>query len=96
MPMTPMTFALALRLASACIRPVTAAAPPMSPFMSSILAAGLMEMPPESKTTPLPTKARGAAAGSPPFQRMTTRRAGRVEPWATASSERMPKDSSSS
>ena len=39
-----------------------AAAPPMSPFMSSMPAAGLIEMPPVSKQTPLPTKATGLLA----------------------------------
>ena len=36
---------------------MTAAAPPMSDFMSSMPAAGLIEMPPESKVMPLPTRA---------------------------------------
>ena len=60
-PITPTASTLALRLASACIRPTTQAAPAMSPFMSSMPAAGLIEMPPESKQTPLPTKATGLA-----------------------------------
>ena len=63
---------LALRAASACIRPTTQAAPAMSPFMSSMLAAGLIEMPPVSKHTPLPMKATGASPFLPPFQRMIT------------------------
>ena len=37
--------------------PATTPAPPMSIVISSIPAAGLMEMPPVSNTTPLPTKA---------------------------------------
>ena len=61
MPMTPTALTLALRAASACIRPMTAAAPAMSPFMSSMPPAGLIEMPPVSKTTPLPTKATGCS-----------------------------------
>ena len=73
-PMMPTTLALALRAASACIRPVTAAAPPMSPFMSSMPAAGLIEMPPVSKVTPLPTKAIGLSLALPPFHCMTTMR----------------------
>jgi hypothetical protein len=44
----------------------------MSPFMSSMPAAGLIEMPPVSKHTPLPTKATGLSPFLPPFQRMTT------------------------
>ena len=57
-PMAPMTLTLA-RAASACIRPTTQAAPPMSPFMSSSRrtayrdAAGV-------KQTPLPMKASAA------------------------------------
>ena len=46
----------------------------MSPFMSSMPAAGLIEMPPVSKHTPLPTKATGASPFLPPFQRMMTTR----------------------
>ncbi len=58
-PMAPTALTFALRAASACIRPTTQAAPPMSPFMSSMLAAALIEMPPVSKQTPLPMKATG-------------------------------------
>ena len=47
------------------IRPVTAAAPPISPFMSSIPPAGLMEIPPVSKHTPLPINATGCLTGRP-------------------------------
>ena len=61
-PMAPTTLTFAFRAASACISPTTQAAPPMSPFMSSMLAAGLMEMPPVSKQTPLPIKATGCIA----------------------------------
>ncbi len=61
-PMTPTALTFALRAASACISPVTQAAPAMSPFMSSMPAAGLIEMPPVSKHTPLPMKATGALA----------------------------------
>ena len=85
----PTALTLALRPASACIRPTTAAAPPMSPFMSSMPPAGLIEMPPVSKTTPLPTKATGASPSVPPFQCMTTSRGGRGEPCATPSSAPM-------
>ena len=40
----------------------------MSHFIASMPAAGLIEMPPVSKVTPLPTKAVGAPPSSPPFQ----------------------------
>ncbi len=63
----------------------------MSPFMSSMPPLPLMEMPPESKVTPLPMKATGASEeSSAPFQRMMTTRASLVEPCATASRARMP------
>ena len=50
---------------------VTAAAPPISHFISSMPSAGLIEMPPVSKQTPLPTKASGASPALPPFHLMT-------------------------
>jgi hypothetical protein len=53
-------LACALRAASSRIAPVTAPAPPMSHFMSSMPPAGLSEMPPVSKQTPLPISATGA------------------------------------
>ena len=90
MPMAPTTLTRALRAASACRVPTTAAAPPMSPFMSSMPPADLIEMPPESNTTPLPMKATGASPAGPPFQRITTTRGSRTEPCATASSAPMP------
>ncbi len=62
----------------------------MSPFMSSMLAAGLIEMPPVSKHTPLPMNATGASPFLPPFQRMTTTRLSCAEPWPTPSSAFMP------
>jgi hypothetical protein len=62
----------------------------MSPFMSSMPPAGLMEMPPVSNTTPLPMKATGLSLALPPFHFITTRRGGRTEPWATPSSAPMP------
>ena len=63
----------------------------MSPFMSSMPAAGLIEMPPVSKQTPLPTKATGwRFSPCAPRQRMTTSRLSRVEPWPTPSSAPMP------
>ena len=41
-PIAPTALTFALRAASACMRPTTQAAPAMSPFMSSMPAAGLM------------------------------------------------------
>ena len=61
-----------LRPASAFMAPVTAAAPPISHFMSSMPGPGLIEMPPESKQTPLPMSATGALPSLPPFHCITT------------------------
>ena len=55
---------------TACITPMTVAAPPMSYFISSMPAPGFRLIPPVSKVMPLPTKAIGAS--SPPLlKRMT-------------------------
>ena len=67
-PQTPTTLDLALRAASTRMRPMTTPAPPMAYFMSSMPLAGLIEIPPLSKVTPLPTRAIGAlslAFGAP-------------------------------
>ena len=56
----PITLTLGLSSASARKVPSTLAAPPMSYFISSISAAGFMEMPPVSKVMPLPTSTTGA------------------------------------
>jgi hypothetical protein len=48
----------------ACMAPITAAAPLMSCFISSMRSAGLMLMPPVSKVIPLPTRTRGAGFGA--------------------------------
>ncbi len=70
---------------------MTVPAPAMSHFMSSIPPAGLMEMPPVSKVTPLPTKQIGRSVPGlrfvppRPFQRITTIRASLALPCATPS-----------
>src|SRR5918996_665531 len=69
-PIAPTALTFALRAASACMSPATHAAPAMSPFMSSMLAAGLIEMPPVSKHTPLPMNAIGGVPFLPPFARI--------------------------
>ena len=90
-PITPTAFTFALRAASARIVPVTAAAPPMSPFMLIMLAPGFSDRPPESKHTPLPTNAIGASSFlRAPFQRMTTSWLSRSLPCPTPRSEPMP------
>ncbi len=45
--------------------PVTAPAPPMSHFMSSMPPAGFSEIPPVSKHTPLPIRATGVCVLGP-------------------------------
>jgi len=91
-PAMPTTLARAFRAASACSAPMTAPAPAMSHFISSMPAAGLMEMPPVSKVTPLPTKATGALffASGAPSHCITTRWDSRSLPWPTPSSAPMP------
>ena len=62
----------------------------MSYFMSSMPLAGLMEMPPASKVSPLPTIASLGASGPTPSCRSTIRRGGWSEPRATDSKASMP------
>ena len=57
--MMPTTLIGSLSWATALNAPSTLAAPLMSYFISSISAAGLREMPPASKVTPLPTSTTG-------------------------------------
>ena len=54
-PMTAISLTGRLRRATAAVAPRTAAPPDMSNFMSLILWPGLIEMPPESNVTALPT-----------------------------------------
>ena len=93
-PTRPTTLALALRSARAFITPATVPAPPMSMVISSMPWAGLIEMPPVSNTTPLPTSASGFSPFFPPCHCMTTTFEGLSEPCPTASSARMPSFSS--
>ena len=51
----PMTFTLGLSSAIARMAPIIAAPPAMSYFIFSMPSLGLIEMPPVSKVTPLPT-----------------------------------------
>ena len=46
--------------------PIVAAAPDMSNFISCMFPAGLIEIPPESNVTPLPTSARTGPPARPP------------------------------
>ena len=53
----PTTLTTGFSAATACTVAITAAAPPMSDFIHSIAAAGLIDRPPESNVMPLPTSA---------------------------------------
>ena len=101
-PTMPTALTLASRPASAFINPMTTPAPPISHFMSSIPADGLIEMPPVSKVTPLPTKAIGLVSlaalplrplppplGSP-CHCITTILDSRSLPWPTPNSAPIP------
>src|SRR5699024_1668300 len=74
------------RVAAAITVATTAAAPAMSLVIWSMPAAGLIEMPPESNVTPLPTRATEATDCAGRYDRRTSR-GGRVDPEPTA---RMP------
>jgi len=76
------TSIASLSSAMAAMVAMTAAAPPMSDFMSSMWAAGLIEMPPESKVMPFPTSATFVFAPLPLWDRCT-RRGGFAEPCPT-------------
>jgi hypothetical protein len=83
-PTTPITRNPGgLRIDSARIRPSTAPAPHMSYFISSILSAGLIEMPPESKVRPLPTIA-SVCLGRGARYSISIRKGSCAEPWLTA------------
>jgi len=59
--------------------PITDAAPVISPFISSILRAGLSAIPPESNVIPLPTYAKLRLAFDGLYER-ETKRGGFAEP----------------
>jgi hypothetical protein len=63
--MAAMTFTFGWSCAMARMVARAAAAPPMSAFIHSICSAFLMDSPPESKVTPLPVMAIGAALPPP-------------------------------
>lgn len=90
MASTPTTLALAFLPAMARMAPSTAAAPPMSPFISSICSAGLIERPPLSKVSPLPTSTSGLSSAALPCQRNTAKMGARVLPCPTAASRFRP------
>ena len=88
----PTTFTFGFSKPTTSNAPSTAAAPDMSYFMSSMLCAGLIEMPPESNVTPLPISAIGAASAAlpAPWYSSTMNRGSSCVPCATASSAPMP------
>ena len=63
--MNPVTGIAGLSCAMARMAPIMAAPPAMSYFIFSMPSAGLMEIPPVSKVTPLPTSPRWSEPGAP-------------------------------
>ncbi len=70
--------------------PITAAAPPISIFMSDMPGPGFSEMPPLSKVIPFPTSTIGFSPFSPPFHSMMIKRGSMALPWFTASRPPIP------
>ena len=90
-PSTPTTLARALRAGQRQHRAERRRRHrPCPHFMSSMPAAGLIEMPPVSKQTPLPTQRQRRARRRRPASASPRRRAARALPCATPSSARMP------
>ena len=89
-PTKPTTLAFALRFARANIVPATTPAPPISMVISSMPAAGFIDIPPVSNTTPLPANAKGAAASSAPCHSKITNFEGLFEPCPTLKSAPIP------
>ena len=89
-PTRPTTFTASPRRAIASMAPSTPAAPHMSYFIHSMLAAGLMEIPPESKHSPLPTSTTGLPFLGP-FRYSSAMSLGSCGvPWATARNDPIP------
>ena len=84
---TPTRLTGSFRLAAALNTPNTVAAPHMSYFISSMAAAGLIEIPPVSKVIPLPTSAMGADLVLPPLYSSTMSRGGCADPAVTDRNE---------
>jgi len=73
-PISPMTCTGSFRRAMAIVVASTVAAPAMSHFIVSIPSVGLIESPPLSNVTPLPTRAStGAPGGAPSYSSSTSR-----------------------
>ena len=87
---TPITLIAGPSSASALNVPSTLPPPHMSYFISSIAAAGLIEMPPASKVRPLPTSAIGFSPLAPPLYSSTISFGGWRLPRDTDSSAPMP------
>ena len=89
-PITPTTLTSAFNLARVDITPNTVAAPHISHFISSIAGLGLIETPPVSKVTPLPTSAIGLSVDLPPLYSITIILAGSSLPLETLKNEPIP------
>ena len=88
--MSAVTFMRGLSLPTAHIVAIIAAPPDMSPFIASIPAAGLIEMPPESNVIPLPIRAIPLSALLPPRYLRMMKRGGFVEPEPTPRTPPIP------
>ena len=86
----PTTFIAGLKSAKACIVPKTTADPHMSNFISSIFEAGLIDIPPESNVSPLPTSTFGASDFLVPQYSMTMNLGGSSVPAATPAKAPIP------
>ena len=82
-PIAKIIFNLGFNSATAFITPITVELPHISNFISSILAEGLIEIPPESNVRPLPTKAIGLSPFFPPLYSTRINLAGSCAPIAT-------------
>jgi hypothetical protein len=89
-PTTPMTRTGRLSRAIAPTASMTAAPPDMSNFISAILAAGLIEMPPVSNVTALPIRPSTDPLASAPSYRRTMSAGSLWAPWATAPNAPIP------
>ena len=88
---TAITFIRGCNSAIANILDITAPPPAMSPFISPILVAGLIEIPPESNVIPFPTSASLFGLFGFPLYSKTINLGSSFEPFATPSNAPIPK-----
>ena len=86
----PTTFILGFNSATAFMTPRTTPEPHMSYFISSILDAGLMDIPPLSNVSPFPTNTFGFCFLGPPMYSIMMNFGGTSVPEATPAKAPMP------